>query len=646
MSSKNNDVNIAKQTINVLTVLLYDTSYIFYAFSIPSFRENQEVKYTIIEYLITIYYILEISIRYFLYTFFDITTYNRMDEFYNEKASFLNLSERQYRIITIKNVINKHNTKKEKKKKKTLLHLIKFFLNKMEIICLLNITPLFARMIINKSQSEIYNNSKLSIIISVLQYTRLIRFGYYIIHSRFSKFLKLDMLLQVFKNSKEGIISTIMLSVWGIIFFSGYFFFAETYDCEFDTQTEKYYRYNSQNELEECRVNSIIDSYWWAVVTIQCIGYGDLTPATFQGKIVNGCIVLIANMIFSIPNAILTIEFLDLIMKKRKNDIIDKAVIECENKIEKAKKKNFKKEFINIISSENLQNNGNTFIKYYNIHDSIYNSVNSSIGNSNKSLNRNEPTNIIDFFKIKKSNNSLGYSLDKGSLNDNQKSKKSNSLNDSQKQKKSNSLNDNQKSKKSNSLNDSQKQKSNSLSEYLKPINSKIFSNDNNTNMNNGKILKSSEILLDDPTTTIKYGLGNKLMNLKSTNPDMLKLNKIIKNQQYLNKITTKSQPKYSRPFGMEGKGSGDSYNSTDSTVKNRKNDKGEIEVEFKLGEVKYMTVREISKELYKLSMDYYAQCENEFSEVDEQSGTLYLLMKYFEKSINQIRKIKANQNV
>jgi len=161
MSSKNNDVNIAKQTINVLTVLLYDSqlcsqnyilnlvnfinffvtliaSYIFYAFSIPSFRENQEVKYTIIEYLITIYYILEISIRYFLYTFFDITTYNRMDEFYNEKASFLNLSERQYRIITIKNVINKHNTKKEKKKKKTLLHLIKFFLNKMEIICLLS----------------------------------------------------------------------------------------------------------------------------------------------------------------------------------------------------------------------------------------------------------------------------------------------------------------------------------------------------------------------------------------------------------------------------------------------------------------------------------------------------------------------------
>jgi len=55
------------------------------------------------------------------------------------------------------------------------------------------------------------------------------------------------------------------------------------------------------------------------------------------------------------------------------------------------------------------------------------------------------------------------------------------------------------------------------------------------------------------------------------------------------------------------------------------------------MGEVKYMTVGEISKELYKLSMEYYAFCDNEIGEVDEQTGTLYLLMNGLDKTINLV---------
>ena len=90
----------------------------------------------------------------------------------------------------------------------------------------------------NKSPMEIYNDSKLSLIISIFHYTRFIRFAYYIINTRFSKYFKIDMLIEVFKNSKEGLISTILLSMWAIIFFSNFFYFAETYDCHFDEQTE------------------------------------------------------------------------------------------------------------------------------------------------------------------------------------------------------------------------------------------------------------------------------------------------------------------------------------------------------------------------------------------------------------------------
>jgi len=98
--------------------------------------------------------------------------------------------------------------------------------------------PLFAIIIINKSVNEIYNDSKLSIIVSVFQYTRIIRFLYYIYNSRLSKIFKMDLLVEVFKNAKEGLISTFLLSMWAIIFFSNFFFFAETYECTYDAQTD------------------------------------------------------------------------------------------------------------------------------------------------------------------------------------------------------------------------------------------------------------------------------------------------------------------------------------------------------------------------------------------------------------------------
>ncbi|OUM62562.1 hypothetical protein PIROE2DRAFT_11146 [Piromyces sp. E2] len=497
----------------------------------------------------------------------------------NKKESILNLSERQYRVITIgDNKSNdKNNTKERKKKKKTFAHLIRFFMNKMEIICLLN------------------------------------------------------MLIEVFKNSKEGLISTFLLSMWAIIFFSNFFYFAEIYDCHYDEKTETYYRFNKFNERENCRVQSILDAYWWAVVTIQCIGYGDLTPATSFGKIVNGFLVFIANVIFMIPSAILTIEFLDILMKTKKDDVIEKAIKKCESKIDKARKKKFHKELMSILSLENMQNNANTFIKYYSINENTfikYYSINESLSGSTISMSshgsNDSPVNVIDFFKLKKSNNSLGRPLDityrsnnsigrpldKNYKNNNsisyQLDRKCGSI-DSVSQVKSVSYHESVKSGKGN----------NTFTEYIKPVKSNSA---NENNSRNDKILKSSELVLSDPTTTIKYGLGDKLFSKKSNNPDLLKLNKIIKHQQYLNRITTQSDSNR-RPVHTEG--SGDSYSSVESTGRNRKNAKGEIAVELTMGEVKYMNVREISKELYKLSMEYYAQCDDEFSDVDEQSVRL-----------------------
>jgi len=389
-----------------------------------------------------------------------------------------------------------------------------------------------------------------------------------------------------------------------------------------------------------------------------------------MGKVINGFIVFIANIIFMIPSAILTIEFLDILMRTKKDDIIEKAVVKCESKIDKARKKNFNKELKSIFSKENMQNKYNTFTKYYTNNENTfikYYNINGSFYGSNSSLNSNgndKPTNVLDLFKLKKNNNSSGQMLNNNNSNSGSNINNNSSSNNNN-HKSNNSIGyPMDKSFKSNSSIDRRLERnyrSNESLNYIKPVpyhhenckplNSNMLtesikhiksnSTDDSIIIKNDKILKSSEMLLNDPTTTLKYGLGDKLLSKKSDNPDILQLNKIIKRQQYLNRITTQAD---NNRRSMNINGSNDSYSSIESG-KNRKNEKGEIAVELKIGQVKYMSVREISKELYNLSMEYYAQCDNEFSDVDEQSGTLYLLMKGFEKTIHSIRKIRVKQS-
>jgi hypothetical protein len=361
-------------------------------------------------------------------------------------------------------------------------------------------------------------------------------------------------LLKVLRNSVDGLITVTILVLWTTMFFTAFFFFAETYDCEFDKVTEKYYRVVS-NKTEECLVNSIIDSYWWGVVTTACIGYGDTTPVTAQGKIVVGFTIIFAIMIFPIPSSILTIEFMEFLVQLKKNETIENAVKECEKKIEKARKKRVKKELKDIISTRAFSNSTNTFLKYY----SINNGVGGHSGMTHLQNARNDPVSIKNLFK------------------------------------------------------DS----------------NKASSSDKNKN-----ITGSSE-LLSDSTTTIKYALSKQLMTNKD--PEIEELNRIIQDQKNLHQtmISFKDQKVEDNKLDL--------YLSP-SIGHSRKNSQGKIEVDINMGEVKYMSVGEISKELYKLSMEYYAFCDNEIGDVDEQTGTLYLLMNGLDKTINLVNALRRRK--
>ncbi|MCW8863262.1 MAG: ion transporter [Colwellia sp.] len=64
---------------------------------------------------------------------------------------------------------------------------------------------------------------------------------------------------------------------------------------------------------------SIIQSFWWAVVTMTTVGYGDVVPVTSIGKIISTFIMLIGVGLVALPAGMLAARFGEELRERRKN---------------------------------------------------------------------------------------------------------------------------------------------------------------------------------------------------------------------------------------------------------------------------------------------------------------------------------------
>lgn len=96
--------------------------------------------------------------------------------------------------------------------------------------------PFFVELIF--PQLNYINNSYLNWIPTAIRYTRIIRFIYYFYNTNFVKLIQMSSVIKVLSNSCDGFLTVTILVLWTMMFFSAFFFFAETYDCEFDPVSE------------------------------------------------------------------------------------------------------------------------------------------------------------------------------------------------------------------------------------------------------------------------------------------------------------------------------------------------------------------------------------------------------------------------
>ena len=60
-----------------------------------------------------------------------------------------------------------------------------------------------------------------------------------------------------------------------------------------------------EQELDkETKFASMGDALWWAFITFYSVGYGDISPTTWAGKLVASCCTVFGMIVFNLPSGI------------------------------------------------------------------------------------------------------------------------------------------------------------------------------------------------------------------------------------------------------------------------------------------------------------------------------------------------------
>ncbi|XP_039506850.1 potassium voltage-gated channel subfamily A member 1 [Pimephales promelas] len=160
----------------------------------------------------------------------------------------------------------------------------------MNIIDIMSIMPYFITLgtELAEQQGQEHNNGQQAMSLAILRVIRLVRVFRIFKLSRHSKGLQI--LGQTLKASMRELGLLIFFLFIGVILFSSAVFFAEA-------------------DEPESHFSSIPDAFWWAVVTMTTVGYGDMRPVTVGGKIVGSLCAIAGVLTIALPVPVIVSNF-------------------------------------------------------------------------------------------------------------------------------------------------------------------------------------------------------------------------------------------------------------------------------------------------------------------------------------------------
>lgn len=160
---------------------------------------------------------------------------------------------------------------------------MKFILTPMSIIDLLAILPFYLPMFI-------------LVDFRVLRVLRLIRIMRALKLNRYSN--SVELIGKVLKKEKESLFVVISITFMLILVSSTLMYY-----FEHDAQPEAF--------------PDIVSAFWWAIVTLTTVGYGDIYPITGVGRAFGGFIALLGIGIVALPTGIISSGFMEMIQERR-----------------------------------------------------------------------------------------------------------------------------------------------------------------------------------------------------------------------------------------------------------------------------------------------------------------------------------------
>lgn len=161
-----------------------------------------------------------------------------------------------------------------------------FFKNIMNLIDVVAIAPYFITLGLDLAEHQ--GSSQQAASLAILRVIRLVRVFRIFKLSRHSKGLQI--LGQTLHASLRELGLLIFFLIIGVVLFSSSVYFAEAEDTE-------------------SVFTSIPDAFWWAVVTMTTVGYGDMYPTTIGGKFVGSLCAIAGVLTIALPVPVIVSNF-------------------------------------------------------------------------------------------------------------------------------------------------------------------------------------------------------------------------------------------------------------------------------------------------------------------------------------------------